>query len=196
MRTRHPRSLTSPASHSTLLPSIIISLRLLVPLGMRISGRRALLKRDGRSAQHRRQLRGAHACFPYHTLSSTPPGGSTASESIAPTVMASLFRLARSGVRTGISHSTLTLPGEESRRARAAGRAPACRSGPARARPSRGQGSMRPCSSRRGSPVAGVSSLSRAICSALSSMPSAALARLRARRQQSASRRGREPAQG
>jgi hypothetical protein len=71
MRTRHPRSLTSPAGHSTLLRSIIISLRLLVPLGMRIRERRALLKRDGRPAQHRWQLRGAHACFPYHTLSSS-----------------------------------------------------------------------------------------------------------------------------
>jgi hypothetical protein len=70
MRTRHPRSLTSPACHSTLLRSTITSLHLLIVLGMRISERRALLKRDGRSAQDRCQLRGAHACFPYHTLSS------------------------------------------------------------------------------------------------------------------------------
>jgi hypothetical protein len=43
MRARRPRSLTSAAGHSTLPRSIIISLRLLVPLGMRISERRALL---------------------------------------------------------------------------------------------------------------------------------------------------------
>ena len=131
------------------------------------------------------------------TRSAAAPGGSTASESIAPTIMASVFRLARSGVRTGISHSTLTLPGDEARRARTAGRAPACRSRNAGARRSRGQRSMtaRFVSWWR-SPVAGVRSSSRAICSALSSRQSAALIRLRARRQQSASRRGREPAQG
>jgi excisionase family DNA binding protein len=71
MRTRHPRSLTSPASHSTLLRSIITSLRPLVPLCIRISERRALLKRDGRSAQHRRRLCGAHACLPHHPPSSS-----------------------------------------------------------------------------------------------------------------------------
>jgi hypothetical protein len=41
MRTRHPRRVTSAAGRSTLLRSIITSLRLLVPLGMRISERRA-----------------------------------------------------------------------------------------------------------------------------------------------------------
>jgi hypothetical protein len=65
MRTRHPRSLTSPASHSTLLRSIITSLRLLVPLGMRISERRALLKRVSHAAEHRSRLRGAQPCIPY-----------------------------------------------------------------------------------------------------------------------------------
>ena len=74
MPTRLPRSLTSPASHSTFLRSIITSLRLLVPLGMRISERGAPLKRDGRSAQHRCQLRCAHARLPYHTLGSSSWG--------------------------------------------------------------------------------------------------------------------------
>jgi hypothetical protein len=68
MRARVPCSLTSPASRSTLPRSIITSLRPLVPLRMRIGERRALLKGDGRSAQHQCQLRGAHAYFPYHLL--------------------------------------------------------------------------------------------------------------------------------
>ena len=97
MRTSLPRSLTSAASRSTLLRSIIASPSLLVPLGMRISERRAFLKRVGRSAQHRCQLRGAHPCMPYHALSNAP-GGSTASESIAPAMIAPVFRLPRSGV--------------------------------------------------------------------------------------------------
>jgi hypothetical protein len=59
MRTRLPRSLTGAASRSTLLRSIIASPSLLAPLGMRISERRALLKRVGRAAQHRCEPRGA-----------------------------------------------------------------------------------------------------------------------------------------
>jgi hypothetical protein len=69
-RTSLPRSLTSTASRSKLLRSIITSPSLLVPLGMRSSERRALLKRLGRSAQHRCQLRGARPCMPYHAFSS------------------------------------------------------------------------------------------------------------------------------
>jgi hypothetical protein len=53
MRTSPPGSLTSSASHTTLLYSIIASSSLLVPLGMRVSERRAFLKRVGRSAQYR-----------------------------------------------------------------------------------------------------------------------------------------------
>jgi hypothetical protein len=52
MRTSAPRSLTSADSRSTLLCGIIASPSPLVPLGMRISERRAFLKRGGRSAQH------------------------------------------------------------------------------------------------------------------------------------------------
>ena len=70
MRTSLPRNLTSAASRLTLLRSITASPSLLAPRGMRISERRASLKRVGRSAQHRCQPRGARPCIPYQTLSS------------------------------------------------------------------------------------------------------------------------------
>jgi hypothetical protein len=53
MQTSPPGTLTIAASDPTLLCSITASPRPLVPLGMRISERRAFLKRGGRSAQHR-----------------------------------------------------------------------------------------------------------------------------------------------
>jgi len=69
MRTRRPRSLTSATGRSALLRSMISPLRLLVPLGMRISEHRAPLKAVRRSTDAR--LRCAHACFPYRTLNSS-----------------------------------------------------------------------------------------------------------------------------
>jgi hypothetical protein len=87
-RTSLPRSLASTASRSTLLRSIITSPSLLVPLGMRISERRALLKRDSRLAHHQCQLRGAHACFPYHPLSSSSWRFDRHRVHRAPTIMA------------------------------------------------------------------------------------------------------------
>lgn len=74
MRTGHPRSLTSAASHSALLRSIITSPSLLVPLGMCIGERRTLLKRVGRSAQRRYKLHGTRSCSRHHAPSNVSGG--------------------------------------------------------------------------------------------------------------------------
>jgi hypothetical protein len=169
MRTRHPRSLTSPASHSELVRSVITSLRLLVPLGMRISERRALLKRDGRSAQHRCQLRGAHACFPYHTLSSSSWRFDTLRVH-----RANNHGICIPAAPLRSSHRHLALHAhvhDETRRARpgrpCAGVSESERRRTAITWSAVDDGHVRLVSWWR-SPVAGVRSLSRAICAALS----------------------------
>jgi hypothetical protein len=96
------RSVTSAAARLMLKRSIIASPSLLIPLGMRISERRALLKRVSHAAQHRCQLRGAQSSaarnrvFPTARLAAGP-GRSTASESIASAILAPASRPPRSG---------------------------------------------------------------------------------------------------
>jgi hypothetical protein len=181
MRARHPRSLTSAAVHSTLLRSLIISLRLLVPFGGCASASAALcstvtavrLSTDASCAD-------AHACFPYHTLSSS----SWRFDSLR------VHRANNHGVsipvgplRSLAGHLALHAHVHDaSRRARTADRAPACRS-PERRRTAITWSAVDAALFVPWwrSQVAGVRSLSRAICSALSSMPSAGLARSGAR---------------
>ncbi len=69
LRTSLLCSLTSAAGRSALVRSILASPSLVVPLGVRVSERRAVLKCVGRSAKHRCQLRGASPCVSYRALS-------------------------------------------------------------------------------------------------------------------------------